>query len=65
MIGQDKGKTCKEQVKARKEAQTHLGEGKGNIPKTLKANSHFGSWESQSVSYICNKNARGKPCPRL
>jgi len=26
MLGQGKGKTCKEQAKARKEAQTHLGE---------------------------------------
>lgn len=28
MLGQDKGKTCKEQAKTRKEALTHLGEGK-------------------------------------
>lgn len=36
MLGQGKGKTCKEQAKARKEAQTHLGEWKGNVPKLLK-----------------------------
>ncbi len=48
-----------EQGKARKRFKTFWNL-KGSIPRTFEMNSHFGSWESQNVLNLWDKNAWGK-----